>query len=171
MTDDFQGDDSVLVKLFNHNAWANLLLLESCAGLTDAQLDAAAVGGYGSIRDTLTHLLVAEQNYVNQVNGRLPAVPLQKGQWPGFVTATAAAQWSSAELLQIARTARADTVHRVPPPRPAVEYKLSTLIVQAITHSTEHRTQIATILTTLGVEPPDLSGWHYMEVLGEITDF
>ena len=171
LDDNTPGDDSVLVKLFGHNAWANLKLLAVCEGLNDAQLDATAVGGYGSIRDTLQHLVIAEQNYVNQVNDHLPAVPLIRGQWAGFPTLTAAVAWAGEELLAIARSARAETVNRVRAPRPVVEYKLSTLMVQAVTHSTEHRTQVATILTQLGIEPPDMSGWRYMEELGEIKDF
>ncbi|NTU79168.1 MAG: hypothetical protein HGA45_07160 [Chloroflexales bacterium] len=30
-----------------------------------------------------------------------------------------------------------------------------------VTHATEHRAQIATIITQLGMEPPDLSVWLY----------
>jgi uncharacterized damage-inducible protein DinB len=40
------------------------------------------------------------------------------------------------------------------------------LLTQAINHSTEHRAQIATILTQQGIEPPDMSGWAYMEAAG-----
>ena len=35
-----RGDTSVLTTLFEHNAWANLKLLDFCTGLSDAQLDA-----------------------------------------------------------------------------------------------------------------------------------
>src|SRR4029078_11019521 len=105
--DNQPGDDSVLVKLFRHNASANLLILEACEALSEAQLDATAVGGYGAIRETLQHLAVAEQNYVNQVNDHLPAVPLVRGQWAGFAALKAAVVWTSDELLALARTARA----------------------------------------------------------------
>ena len=44
-------------------------------------------------------------------------------------------------------------------------------MVQAITHSTEHRTQISAIITQLGMEPPDMSGWKYMEEIGELQEF
>jgi uncharacterized damage-inducible protein DinB len=39
----------------------------------------------------------------------------------------------------------------------------SLILTQAINHATEHRAQIRTILTQLGIEPPDLSGWAYIE--------
>lgn len=41
------------------------------------------------------------------------------------------------------------------------------VLVQAINHATEHRTQIFTILTQQGLEPPVLDGWTY----GAANDF
>lgn len=35
---------AILVKLFEHNRWANLRAVEACAALTDAQLDATLPG-------------------------------------------------------------------------------------------------------------------------------
>jgi uncharacterized damage-inducible protein DinB len=167
-SDNEPGDDSILVKLFGHNAWANVTLLEACARLSDAQLDADAVGGYGTIRATLTHLVGAEQGYVSRVNGHLPPAPLRRGEWAGFPALQAVARWAGDELLQLARATRATSLVREPSPDDKEIYPLSSLMVQAVTHSTEHRTQIATILTQLGIEPPDMSGWKYMEVMGEI---
>jgi len=51
-----------------------------------------------------------------------------------------------------------------------IEYPLASLIAQAIGHSTEHRAQIAAIITQLGLEPPDMSGWAYMEETGELAE-
>jgi uncharacterized damage-inducible protein DinB len=165
-----QGDTSVLKKLFEHNTWANLKLLEFCEALSDEQLDATAVGGYGSIRDTLRHIIGAEVSYVSRVNDKLPSKPLSPDQYPEFNVLKDAARWAGDELLQLALSAREDTGVRQRPPRQLIEYKLSSLIVQAINHSTEHRTQIATILTQLGIEPPDMSGWSYMQEIGELRE-
>ncbi len=166
-----RGDASVLTRLFEHNAWANLQLLDFCERLSDAQLDGTAIGGFGSIRDTLVHIVGAEVSYVERVNGKLPAKPLLRDQFPGFEVLKDAARWASDELLQLAISARADTSVRQRSPRQLLEYTLASLIVQAITHSTEHRTQIATIITQLGMEPPDMSGWKYMEESGELREF
>ena len=45
--------------LFRHNLWANLRLLEVCTALSDEQLHASAVGGFGSINDTWQHIVRA----------------------------------------------------------------------------------------------------------------
>jgi uncharacterized damage-inducible protein DinB len=48
---------SLLVTLYEHNTWANLRLLDFCAGLSDEQPDASAPGTFGRIRDTLIHIV------------------------------------------------------------------------------------------------------------------
>jgi uncharacterized damage-inducible protein DinB len=165
------GDTSVVKALFHHNAWANLMLLEYCRGLTDEQLDATAIGGYGSIRDTLVHTIGAEVSYVARVTSRMPSVALPKGEFPGFDALEQAVRWAADELLQLALAARDDTRIHQRPPRQNIEYRLADLMIQAITHSCEHRTQVATILTQLGLEPPDMSGWQYMDEMGTLQEF
>ncbi len=168
MLENERGDPSVLATLFEHNAWANFKLLGFCEGLSDAQLDATAIGCFGSIRATLEHIVEAEVSYVERVNGKLPPQPLVSDQFPGFVVLKDAARWASDELLQLALSARKETSVRQRPPRQLFEYKLASLIIQAVSHSTEHRTQISAIITQLGLEPPDMSGWQYMEEIGEL---
>ncbi len=176
MPEDRPGDTSVLTSLFRHNRWANLKLLDFCAGLSDDQLQATAVGTYGSIRDTLLHIVRAEVDYVNRATGtRPPALPAALrplDQFPGFQVLKDAARWADDELSQLAVAARADSIVRETDPqqRVAVEYPLGSLLTQAINHATEHRTQISAIVTQLGIEPPDMAGWAYMEEMGEFRE-
>lgn len=161
----------MLTKLFGHNAWANLKLLDFCEGLSDEQLDATAIGCFGSIRDTLAHIVSGEVDYVNLVNDKLPAVPPPSDQFPGFEVLKDAVRWASDELLQLAISARADTIVRVMRPQePIFEYPLASFMVQVLNHSTEHRTQISTIITQLGIEPPAMTGWKYMREMGELHE-
>jgi uncharacterized damage-inducible protein DinB len=39
------------------------------------------------------------------------------------------------------------------------------LLLQAINHATEHRAQVAAILTQQGIEPPGMDGWTYHETI------
>jgi len=43
------------------------------------------------------------------------------------------------------------------------------LMVQVINHATEHREQISSMLSALGVTPPDLDGWSYGEATHALT--
>src|SRR4051794_24110226 len=96
---------SVLTKLFEHNTWANLKLLDFCEGLSDEQLDATAVGCFGTVRNTLRHIVGSEVYYVECVNGKLPAKPIPRDQFPGFEMLKDAVRWSGDELLQLALSA------------------------------------------------------------------
>jgi uncharacterized damage-inducible protein DinB len=170
MGDNERGDTSVLAALFAHNVWANLRLLDFCERLSDEQLDATAIGCFGSIRNTLQHIIGAEVSYVRRVNGKLPATPPQRDQFSGFAVLKDAARWAGDELLLLALSAREDTSVQERRPGYLYQYRLASLIVQSLTHSTEHRTQISAIITQLGMEPPDMSGWQYMEDIGEYRD-
>jgi uncharacterized damage-inducible protein DinB len=57
-----------LTTLFSHNLWANLRLLERCAELSSEQLDAAIPGTFGSIRDTLQHIVTAADKFSRRLS-------------------------------------------------------------------------------------------------------
>jgi uncharacterized damage-inducible protein DinB len=170
MQDAERGDTSVLTTLFAHNAWANLKLLDFCEQLTDEQLDATGIGCFGSIRDTLGHIVGAETSYVRRVNGKLPPTPISKDQFPGFAALKDTAHWTNDQLLQLALAARKDTAVREREDEMVCVYPLASLMLQVINHATEHRAQIAAIITQLGMEPPDMSGWQYMVEIGEFQE-
>src|SRR2546421_11080856 len=74
-----------LPDFFKYNLWANLRLLDACAQLSDAQLDATMTGTFGSVRETLLHLFAAEEGYVQSFTGTTPTPPLKElTTFPGF---------------------------------------------------------------------------------------
>ncbi len=171
MHDTERSDTTLLTTLFAHNIWANLKLIDACEQLTDEQLNGTAVGCFGSIRDTLWHIVGGEVSYVHRVNGKLPPTPISKHQFPGFAALKDVARWTNDELLQLALAARKDTMVREREHELVFVYPLTSLMVQAINHATEHRAQIAAIITQLGMEPPDMSVWQYMMEIGESQEF
>src|SRR5438309_9897088 len=100
-----QVDNSVLTTLFHHNTWANLKLLDFCEALSEEQLDASATGTYGSIRDTLVHLIRAEVSYVHRVNGEWPDEPVPHDPFAGFAVLKRTVRWTGDELLALALSA------------------------------------------------------------------
>lgn len=151
---------SLLVKLFEHNRWANLRTVAACAGLTDTQLDATVRGTAGSVRDTLMHVAGAEQRYVMRLSGRQPTYGERDG-WRGIDALRQALDESGRALVALAGRADPDEVLEGEYQGQAYKLPVATVYVQAINHATEHRSQIATILTQRGVEPPDCSGWAW----------
>jgi len=163
-------DNSVLVTLFKHNIWANLRLLDFCEALSEEQLDTSAPGTYGSIRKTLHHMVGGEVSYVQRVTGQWPDAPMTRDQWPGVPVLKQVAQWTGDELMKLALSARADTLVQEEDETVVLRYTLASLMMQAINHATEHRTHVSTILTQLGMPPPEMDGWKYMEDTEEFQE-
>ena len=58
--------ESSLVKLFEHNNWANLQIIRACCALNDEQLDAEPRSAVkGSLRDTVLHFLGSQAGYLS----------------------------------------------------------------------------------------------------------
>src|SRR5215212_8666333 len=64
MTDAHRGNP-ILAELFRHNLWANLILIDLCATLPNEILETNVPGTFGAIRETLTHLVGAEERYLS----------------------------------------------------------------------------------------------------------
>jgi uncharacterized damage-inducible protein DinB len=151
---------------FRHNAWATLRLVERCRELGPAELTAAtAPGTYGTVLDTLVHLLRAEGGYRFRLTGRYPdwswgppdAPPPSLEQlhasaeesvrfWEDFLLDGPEPD----EVLRL--TAPDGSLHDVP---------AGVVLAQVLNHGNEHRCHVTTVLTTAGVEPPVLDGWAY----------
>ena len=154
-----------LTILFSHHLWANLRLLERCAELTPEQLDTAAIGAFGSIHDTLRHIVMSEQAYFSRIStGQrydrpADASPMTIPDMVDSVRTTGAGLIAWAPKVHANDTVPIDwdgTPRAVPK---------SIILTQVINHATEHRAQIMVMLTQLGIEPPDLQSWSYFDEL------
>lgn len=153
-----------LPDFFRYNLWANLRLLDACAHLSDAQLNATANGTFGSIRDTLMHLFASEEGYARHFTGVTPIPPLKElATFAGFDELRRRADRSGQELITIAEQGDLDQTFYLDDGT----YKAPAIVVliQAINHAIDHRSQIATALTQQGIEPPDLDGWSYNDAM------
>src|SRR4030065_534878 len=73
--------ENILEKLFEHNHWANLQIIQVCLGLTDEQLDAEPGSAtMGSIRQTLQHLVSSQYGYL-----KLLTLPVEGRRHPTMV--------------------------------------------------------------------------------------
>jgi uncharacterized damage-inducible protein DinB len=165
------ASSTTLGALYEHNLWTNQLMLEACSKLTDEQLDATTIGTYGSIRDTLVHLVGAEERYVTMLTGQPPIPVLREHEpFPGFEELIKASKASGQSLIDIANSAVAGDMLRGKR-RNGESYEIVNTVVltQAINHATEHRVHINSVLTHLGLEPLDLDGWAYGDAHGQIS--
>lgn len=161
-----------LVVLFRHNLWANLRLIDACAALDEDQLNMSAVGVYGSIYDTLRHIVGAEQHYLILFTARQPELRLRREESPELAVIREQARQTGERLIAYAAgVAPADVAYEDDDEDENLVWPIPAgfLLNQAINHATEHRAQVMTMLTQLGIEPPDLSGWKFMDDSVAIT--
>lgn len=148
---------STLAAIFEHNAWANERLLEACRGLTTEQLATGVDGTYGGLGETLSHLVSGETFYVELLTGWQAPEPWHRGEpFQGIDALLERSRTTGARLIRAASSLSADQpIER----DPGELIPASVILVQAINHATEHRTHGTTILTQLGIEPPQIDGW------------
>jgi uncharacterized damage-inducible protein DinB len=156
--------ENFLVKLFEHNNWANQKMIQLCSTLSDEQLDSEPQSvTKGTIRRTLEHLVGSQQNYLSLLT--LPVDARSTVRPTTFAEFLKSAQTSGEGLLALAR----DEPNKPLPARLQTTDGYSVepwvAMVQVINHSTEHREQISSMLSALGVTPPDLDGWSYGEAV------
>ena len=160
---EIKAEESPLVEIFRHNVWANLRLLDACENLSEEQFQATVPGTFGTIRDTLMHIVLAERGYLSRTTGQPPAITLKRDEFPGIATLRESVRLSGEGLAQVAARARSTDIIGEEWQGRFYNIPVTIFLVQAINHATEHRTQVATILTQLGIEPPSIDGWAYME--------
>jgi uncharacterized damage-inducible protein DinB len=152
-----------LTTLFSHNLWANLRLLERCAGLTREQMDATLTGTYGSIRDTLQHIATAERSYLSRISTGQPYRRPKDAPPMTVAEMTDSLRASGTGLIEWAPKVRADETVQVDWEGTPRDVPKTILLTQAINHATEHRSQVMAILTQLGIQPPELDSWNYFD--------
>jgi uncharacterized damage-inducible protein DinB len=152
---------SVLQDAFGHHVWATLTLLDVCRGLPPERLDTSVPGTYGSILDTMRHLVGADASYLFVLTGgTVPRIDEDAMDLDELRTAMASFGEAWQEVVrgdvdggrELTRTREDGSTTRAP-----VSIRLS----QALHHGTDHRSQICTALTTIGVEPPPIDVWDY----------
>ncbi len=153
-----QSENAILLELFRHNVWANDVMIDACRDLSNEQLATELAGTYGRLDQTLVHLARAQGGYLRTLTDWQPG-PEHRLEYdepfPGVDRIAEHLRFTGERLIEVAGNASADrdleSTWRGEP------YRLPewVLLLHAAHHATEHRQQIATVLTTLGIEPPE----------------
>ena len=158
----------LIADLYRQNEWANIVLLDACRGLSEEQLDTTVQGTYGSIRETLIHIVDSEIGYaIRPADAGLERIE-PGGQWRGLDRLTELVRATAAAATHHAMESTCEPITVDLPDLPS-DVDASVIFIQMVNHSTDHRSQINTILTTLGVQPPDLSSWAWGLADGRVT--
>jgi uncharacterized damage-inducible protein DinB len=150
-----------LPVLYDYAVWANGRVLDAAARLSPADWQRPLGASFGSVRDTMVHVLSSELLWLARWQGTsptgravapedLPTVDDLRARWAAasaamraFLAGLAPADW--------AREVAYTTLDGQP-----AAYPLWQMYVQVINHGTHHRAEAAAMLTGLGHAPGEL---------------
>ena len=152
--------------LFEYDAWANARTLNACAALTQEQFTRNLGNSFGSVRDTLVHIVGAQMIWLERLHGGsmaglpkpdlYPDMAAVRGQYAetestlsGFVSGL-----SPAELERFFEFRNAKGA--------LLRDQIGNVLQHIANHGTYHRGQITTLLRQLGATPvsTDMIGFY-----------
>ena len=160
-----------LVDGFRHNAWAMRELLLLCRELTETQLQATAPGTYGSIIATLWHTVSSEAGYCARLTG-------EERRWDRRTEESPSLDELAGHIDDLAARWDRFLAHPFDAERTFVvkwhdgtdyDVPAGVFLAQALHHGNEHRAQICTVLSSIGVTTPALGLWDYAEATNRAT--
>lgn len=139
---------------------ANLQVIDACETLPEEQLDfepQAAVRG--TIRETLQHLVLAQEDYTSMLTTF--DHPPERESVPTLSELREVVVKSGRALVSLVQDFSNKSLQSQIHLSDGYRVEPWVFIVQVINHATEHREQIKSIMSTLGVESPRIDGWMY----------
>jgi uncharacterized damage-inducible protein DinB len=146
---------TLLGDAFAHHVWATVRLADVCLTLTPEQLATAVPGTYGSILDTMRHLVGSDSWDLFVASGDRSSL-IDKDRMGLAELRTAIESNGAAWSRLLGQELDPDAILREVDDDDGFERHLpmGIQLAQALHHGTDHRSQICTALTTLGVAPP-----------------
>jgi uncharacterized damage-inducible protein DinB len=150
-------DKETIELLFEYNSWANHRTVESCAAASNEQFLQQAGGSFGSLRNTLSHIMDVEWLYHERWQGRSPAGFPRAEDYPNLTSVRTRWQTVETDLNRYVKKLSAQDINRVIEFRntKGILYKhpLWETMQHLVNHSTYHRGQITTLLRIVGSQP------------------
>ena len=146
-----------LQTLFDYSYWANKKLFKVLSQLTTEQFTQPVAGSYGSVRNTMVHILSAEWGWLDRCGGPQRGGALVASDYP--TTASLIDRWQQVEgfVREFLANLRDEDLDRVVEfslgDGPKHSMRLGHLMHHAAIHGVHHRGQVALLLRTLGHTP------------------
>ncbi|MGE0447400.1 MAG: DinB family protein [Vicinamibacterales bacterium] len=146
-----------LGRLYDYAYWANGKLLGAVAELSDDEFTRDVAGSYGSVRNTLVHVLSAEWGWLDRCGGPPRGPKLEPNAFPTL--AAIREPWDRVEAGMrrfLAGLTDADLERLIEfsfPQSGTRVLPLGTLLQHGAVHGIHHRGQVALLLRLLGHAP------------------
>ncbi len=145
-----------LRTLFDYGYWANRKLFAVLSGLTPEEFTREVAGQYGSIRNTLVHVLSAEWGWLGRCGGRERGPALKAPDYPTLESVATRWQEVDGYVREFLAGLKDEDLGRTVEfslggPRQAIP--LGALLQHAACHGIHHRGQVALLVRSLGHVP------------------
>ena len=146
-----------LKRRYDYSYWANQRLFDAVTHLTTTEFTRDVAGSWGSIRNTLVHVMSAEWGWIERCGGAPRGPALKADDYP--TAESLIRQWAVVEgyVREFLGTLHDDDLRR------AIEFSLpqtgtqamalSELLEHGANHGVHHRGQVALLLRVLGRAP------------------
>jgi uncharacterized damage-inducible protein DinB len=146
-----------LERRFDYSYWANRKLFAVIARLTPEEFTRNVAGSWGSIRNTLVHVMSAEWGWIARSGGPPRGAQLNADDYPTFDSVLE--QWTivegyAREFLGTLADADLDRVVEFTIPQIGTHaLTVGEMLQHATTHGVHHRGQLALLVRVLGHTP------------------
>ena len=146
-----------LEVLYDYGYWANRRLFQAISVLSDEEFSRAVAGSYGSIRNTLVHVLSAEWGWLDRSGGHARGPRLNAQDFPDLKSVVQV--WDKVEgyVRSFLSGLEEDDLVRVIEFDFGAEARGSVRVGEALhhgaVHASHHRGQVALMLRELGHVP------------------
>ncbi len=154
--------------LYDYNAWANARILDTAAELDPAQVMADGSASFGSIHSTLVHIMSAQWLWLARWKGTPPSDLFDPQSFPGLPSIRT--RWEDIErdtsqfVAGVQEVDLARTIAYLNTQGERWAYPLWQQMVHQVNHATQHRSEVAVILTSYGHSPGWLDFLHFIDV-------
>jgi uncharacterized damage-inducible protein DinB len=161
---------ALVQTMYAYSAWANAQVLDAAARLAPAEYRADGGASFGSVHDTLVHLMGAQWLYLERWGGRSPMALPAPGDFADL--AALRARWREIEDGTAAFVAGLDDAalgREVAYRNQAGErwaYPLWQQMLHQVNHATQHRSEVAMVLTRFGQSPGWLDFLYWVDLRG-----
>jgi len=160
---------SQIVELYSYNDWANKKLLNAVGQLENEELVRDLSSSYRSIRDTMVHIIGAEELWLSRWMGEQGRTLLNSGDFPTYTSLTD--RWNDFGkqidpfLVSLTESELMEEISYKNLKGIPYSLELWKQMLHVTNHSSYHRGQVATMLRQLKKQPPlqDLISYYVGE--------
>jgi uncharacterized damage-inducible protein DinB len=160
-----KSDD--LLKLYDYNYWATEKLLKQAQNLSHEKFTADTTFCFGSMRGTFVHILSAEWIWrMRCQEGVSPEKMIEEGTFPELEPLRSKMIEEKTNMLGYIKTLSESDLDRTVAYKNTrgddLENRLWHILVHVVNHGTQHRSEIAEMLTRYGHSPGDIDFIVYL---------